>query len=235
MSATGFVAVFLVGLLGGVHCIGMCGGIVSALTVQLPGDRKANWPLHLAYNVGRISSYSLAGAVMGGVGSLGLLLNNLLPVQMTLYIAANLMLLALGAYLTGATRALAFTERIGQRLWLSLQPATRRFLPVRRISQAFPLGMLWGWLPCGMVYSVLAMALMSGSAQRGAATMLVFGIGTLPNLMFAGLLLKRLRGIAQARWVRVGAGVIVFGFGVFGLIYAPTLGGNLWNGIVCKV
>jgi sulfite exporter TauE/SafE len=235
MSATGFVAVFLVGLLGGVHCIGMCGGIVSALTVQLPGDRKANWPLHLAYNVGRITSYTLAGAVMGSVGSLGLLLNNLLPIQMTLYVGANVMLLALGAYLTGATRTLAFTEKIGQRLWLHLQPATRWFLPVRRISQAFPLGMLWGWLPCGMVYSVLAMALMSGSAQRGAATMLVFGLGTLPNLMLAGLLLKRLRGIAQARWVRVGAGVIVFGFGVFGLIYAPTLGGNLWNGIVCKV
>ncbi len=178
MSASGFATIFLIGLLGGVHCIGMCGGIVSALTVQLPGDRRTDWPLHLAYNIGRITSYGVAGAVMGSVGSLGLLLNKLLPVQMTLYVAANLMLLALGAYLIGATNALAFTEKIGQRLWMLLQPLTRRFLPVRHLTQAFPLGLLWGWLPCGMVYSVLTMALLSGSAQRGAATMLAFGLGT---------------------------------------------------------
>ena len=238
MPDSGFFAVFLIGLLGGVHCAGMCGGIVSALTLQMPGQGTAvtpGWVIHLTYNLGRISSYALAGAVMGTLGSLGLLLNNALPVQMTLYVAANLMMVALGLYLTGITGALAFTERAGQWLWRRVQPLTKRFLPVRGPAQAFPLGMLWGWLPCGLVYSVLAMALLTGSAERGALTLLAFGLGTLPNLMLAGLLLARFRGIVQGRALRLGSGVLVLGFGVWGLINATTLGGKLWQGVVCHV
>lgn len=232
MPDSGFAAVFLIGLLGGVHCAGMCGGIVSALTVQLPGARPA-WPLHLAYNLGRITSYAIAGALMGSLGSLGLLLNNVLPVQMTLYVGANLMMVALGLYLVGVTRTLTFTERAGQALWRRVQPLTRRFLPVRGVGQAFPLGLLWGWLPCGMVYSVLAMTLLTGSAWRGAATMLAFGLGTLPNLMLAGLLLVRFRNLVQARALRLVSGALVLGFGVWGLLNATTLGGRLWQGVVC--
>jgi len=169
------------------------------------------------------------------LGSLGLLLNNWLPVQLTLYVAANLMMVALGLYLTGATQTLAFVERAGQWLWRRLQPATRRFLPVRGVAQAFPLGMLWGWLPCGLVYSVLAMTLLSGSAVRGAAIMLAFGLGTLPNLMLAGLLLVRFRSVIQGRTLRLGAGLTVLGFGLWGLFNATTLGGKLWQGVVCHV
>jgi sulfite exporter TauE/SafE len=238
MPDSGFYAVFLIGLLGGVHCAGMCGGIVSALTLQMPGQGTAatpNWMIHLTYNLGRIASYAVAGAIMGALGSLGLLLNNALPVQMTLYVAANLMMIALGLYLTGVTGALAFTERAGQWLWKRVQPLTKRFLPVRGPAQAFPLGMLWGWLPCGLVYSVLAMALLTGSAERGAFTLLAFGLGTLPNLMLAGLLLARFRGIVQGRALRLGSGLLVLGFGVWGLVNATTLGGKLWQGVVCHV
>jgi len=233
---SGFLAVFLIGLLGGVHCAGMCGGIVSALSLQMP-DAEVRaapaWTLHLAYNFGRIASYVIAGALIGELGSLGLLLNNWLPVQMILYVAANLMMVALGLYLTGVTQTLAFVERAGQSLWRRVQPATRRFLPVRGVAQAFPLGMLWGWLPCGLVYSVLAMALLSGSAMRGAATLLAFGLGTLPNLMLAGLLLARFRSVIQGRALRLGSGLIVLAFGVWGLVNATTLGGQLWQGVVC--
>lgn len=239
MPETGYLAVFLVGLLGGVHCVGMCGGIVSALSAQpasqvvaMPGARSV-FPLHLAYNVGRISSYVLTGALVGAVGSFGLLLNDMLPVQMTLYVAANLMMIALGLYLTGFTQSLAFTERLGQRLWKCVQPYTRRFLPARSVSQAYPLGLLWGWLPCGMVYGVLTAALLSGSAERGAATMLAFGLGTLPNLLLAGMLLQRLRSIVQAPYVRIASGLLVIGFGVWGLVNAASLGGRLWAGIAC--
>jgi hypothetical protein len=233
---SGFLAVFLIGLLGGVHCAGMCGGIVSALSLQMPGAEvraAPAWTLHLAYNLGRIASYVIAGALIGGLGSLGLLLNNWLPVQMILYLAANLMMVALGLYLIGVTQTLAFVERAGQSLWRRVQPATRRFLPVRGVAQAFPLGMLWGWLPCGLVYSVLAMALLSGSAMRGAATLLAFGLGTLPNLMLAGLLLARFRSVIQGRALRLGSGLIVLAFGVWGLVNAATLGGHLWQGVVC--
>jgi hypothetical protein len=232
---SGFLAVFLIGLLGGVHCAGMCGGIVSALSLQMPGaaGRSAPaWSIHLAYNFGRIASYAIAGALIGALGSLGLLLNNWLPVQLGLYVAANLMMVALGLYLTGLTQTLAFTERAGQWLWRRVQPVTKRFLPVRGAVQAFPLGMLWGWLPCGLVYSVLTMTLVSGSAARGAATMLAFGLGTLPNLMLAGLLLARFRNVVQGRAVRISSGLIVLGFGVWGLFNAAALGGNLWQGVV---
>ena len=234
MPDTGFIAVFLIGFLGGTHCLAMCGGIVSAMTVQLPGDRPA-WPLHLAYNLGRVSSYIVAGAAMGALGSLGLLLNGVLPVQLILYVAANLMLVALGLYLTGVTRALAFSERLGQRLWHRIQPLTRRFLPARSVAQALPLGLLWGFLPCGMVYSALTLALLAGSAARGAGLMLAFGLGTLPNLLLAGLLLKRLRDLTRGRSLRLASGLLVLGFGAFGLANAATLGGRLWQGLVCHV
>ncbi len=235
MPESGFLAVFLIGLLGGVHCAGMCGGIVSALSLQSPlsaAKPRSPWTIHLAYNLGRIASYTIAGAVIGAVGSLGLLLDNWLPVQIGLYIAANLMMVALGLYLTGVTQTLAFAERAGQWLWRRVQPLTRRFLPVRGVAQAFPLGMLWGWLPCGLVYSVLTMTLLSGSAIRGAAIMLAFGLGTLPNLMLAGLLLVRFRSIVQGRALRLGSGLIVLSFGLWGLFKASELGGQLWQGLV---
>lgn len=239
MPDTGFIAVFLIGLLGGVHCVGMCGGIVSALSVQ-PGvqvgrQSPSALPMHLAYNLGRISSYTVAGALVGALGSVGLLLNDVLPVQMALYVAANLMLIALGFYFTGATRSLAFTERFGQGLWRRIQPYTKRFLPARSVAQAYPLGLLWGWLPCGMVYGVLSTALLAGSATRGALTMLAFGLGTLPNLLLAGMLLKRLRNVTQAKYVRLASGLLVIAFGVWGLLNASSLGGKLWSGIVCHI
>ena len=234
MPDSGFIAVFLVGLLGGTHCMAMCGGIVGALTVGTPPGRP-QWPLHLAYNLGRISSYALAGAVLGAVGSAGLLLNDALPVQMTLYVLANLMLVALGLYLIGVPQGLTFLERGGQKVWARIQPLTRRFLPATSVSRALPLGMLWGFLPCGMVYSVLTAALLTGNSLRGAGLMLAFGLGTLPNLLLAGFLLRRFRDIVQGRAVRTISGLLVLGFGVWGLFTATSLGGRLWQGIVCAV
>lgn len=234
MPDTGYIAVFLVGLLGGTHCMAMCGGIVGALATGMPPGR-AHWPLHLAYNLGRISSYALAGAVLGAIGSAGLLLNDVMPVQMTLYVLANLMLVALGLYLVGVPQGLTFLERGGQKVWARIQPLTRRFLPATSVSRALPLGMLWGFLPCGMVYSVLTTALLTGNSLRGAGLMLAFGLGTLPNLLLAGFLLRRFRDVVQGRPVRLASGLLVLGFGVWGLFNAATLGGRLWQGIVCTV
>jgi hypothetical protein len=93
--------------------------------------------------------------------------------------------------------------------------------------------MLWGFLPCGLVYSVLATALVTGAPERGAALMLAFGLGTLPNLMLAGMLLKRLRDVVRNRAIRMVSGLIVLAFGVFGLVTAPSLGSKLWSGVVC--
>ncbi len=214
MPDSAYLALFLVGLLGGTHCVGMCGGIVGALSLGAP----ARWSMHLAYNAGRILSYAAAGALAGALGAASLTLEGQAPVRLGLYLLANLMLVALGLYLLGVTRALAFTERAGQHLWRRLQPLTRRFLPARTVAQAFPLGLLWGWLPCGLVYSALATALGAGSPARGALLMLAFGLGTLPNLLLAGILLARLNEFVRRPAVRIASGLLVLGFGIYGLI-----------------
>ncbi len=214
MPDSAYLALFLVGLLGGTHCVGMCGGIVGALSLGAP----ARWSMHLAYNAGRIISYAAAGALAGALGAASLSLDGQAPVRLTLYLLANLMLVALGLYLLGVTRALAFTERAGQHLWRLIQPLTRRFLPARTIAQAFPLGLLWGWLPCGLVYSALATALSAGSPERGALLMLAFGLGTLPKLLLAGILLARLNEFVRRPVVRIASGLLVLGFGIYGLI-----------------
>lgn len=198
MPDSAFLALFLVGLLGGTHCVGMCGGIVGALSMGGP----PRWSLHLAYNLGRILSYGLAGLLVGALGAGSLALSEQLPLRLVLLIFANLMLVALGFYMLGATRVLALTEQWGQRLWRRIQPLGKRFLPARTVGQAFPLGLLWGWLPCGLVYSALATALGAGSALEGGLLMLAFGLGTLPNLLLAGLLLARFRTLVQKPLVR---------------------------------
>ena len=216
MPDSGFLALFLVGLLGGGHCVGMCGGIVGALSMGGGG----RFSLHLAYNAGRIASYGAAGALAGllggGFDAAGQALSGQLPVRVALYLAANLMLILLGLYLMGATRSLHWVERAGQRLWHRVQPLTRRFLPVRGPAQAFPLGLLWGWLPCGLVYSALVTALTGGSAWRGAALMLAFGLGTLPNLLLAGFFAAWLNEYLAKPVVRILAGLVVLAIGVHG-------------------
>ncbi|MFN3884511.1 MAG: sulfite exporter TauE/SafE family protein [Rhodocyclaceae bacterium] len=209
------MALFIVGLLGGGHCAGMCGGIVGALSLQAPQRGAAAVLVHLAYNAGRITSYVIAGLVAGLLGQAA---GNLLALQHGLYLIASLMLIAMGLYLLGLTQFLAPLERGGQTLWRRIQPFTSRFLPVRGVAQALPLGLLWGWLPCGLVYSALTTALAAGSAAKGALLMLAFGLGTLPNLLFAGLLLARFRRFAQARIVRMVSGLLVLGYGIMGLI-----------------
>jgi hypothetical protein len=216
----GLLALFIVGLLGGGHCAGMCGGIVGALSLQSLQGGGAAILVHLAYNLGRIGSYVLAGLLAGLLGQAA---GNLMAVQHGLYLFASLMLIAMGFYLLGITQFLTPLERGGQVLWQRIQPLARHFLPVRGVAQALPLGLLWGWLPCGLVYSALTTALASGSAGKGALLMFAFGLGTLPNLLLAGLLLARFRRFAQARATRVVSGLLVLAYGIIGLF-------NYWRG-----
>ena len=226
----GLAAAFLIGLMGGVHCVGMCGGIVGALAVQTPRRQRA-WDLHLAYNAGRIASYAAAGAIIGMIGGAGLMFNQVLPVQMLLYVIANLVLVGLGLYLAGLGNQLARLEALGAWLWRRIQPYSARFLPADTVAKAFALGTLWGWLPCGLVYSLLATALLSGGAASGAAVMLAFGLGTLPNLLLAGMAFKRLRDITSNRRLRLASGVLVAGFGVVGLAKAAHMGEHIRQGL----
>jgi len=215
------LSAFVVGLLGGVHCVGMCGGIVSALTFGLPRDTRtrvtAMLPFQLAYNLGRIGSYLIAGAIMGG---LGFLLAQVLPIyyaQKILFMVAGLFMIALGLYLAGWWFGLTRLERAGGRLWQRLEPVGKRLMPVRTSGQAFVLGMIWGWIPCGLVYSVLVLAVSAGGVLEGAVLMLAFGLGTLPNLLLMGLVAGGLARWSRKTWVRRGAGIMVALFGVYTL------------------
>lgn len=216
MPEISYLSVFLVGLLGGVHCVGMCGGIVTALSLSSATNRPAV-PTLLAYNFGRVTSYALAGAIVGAIGASTLLLDGFMPVERVLYGLANVMLILLGLYLAGLSRAVLALERVGSVVWAQLQPLMKRFIPVRTLPQAFFTGAVWGWLPCGLVYSVLISALATGSAAHGALLMLAFGAGTLPNLLAMGLFAKRLQTLTRKPMVRLAAGLLVAAFGVWGL------------------
>jgi sulfite exporter TauE/SafE len=210
-------AAFLVGLLGGGHCVGMCGGIVGAVTVSLPGS-KPKLVFVLGYNSGRILSYTLVGVLAGAVGASSFFLDHVLPVEKILYGLASFMLVLLGLYLAGIWHGVTYLERLGGNAWKKLQPYTKRFLPIQTLKQAFVVGTIWGWLPCGLVYSVLVAALATGSPVRGGALMLAFGLGTMPALLAMGMAAVRLKLWLQNVWVRRLSGLAVIGFGVAGLV-----------------
>lgn len=217
----GYLSALLVGLLGGVHCVGMCGGIVGALSfgIQREGGRSS-LPVLLAYNGGRLASYAVAGALMGGVGWVAAHSGDLRQMQGVLQLVAGLFMVAMGLYLAGWWFGLAKLERVGGVVWKRIEPLGRRFMPVRHAGQALALGALWGWLPCGLVYSVLIWAMSAGSAMEGALLMLAFGIGTLPNLLLMGVAANRLAAFTRNPWVKRVAGGMVLAFGLYTLYLA---------------
>lgn len=216
MPETSLAMALLAGLLGGVHCLGMCGGIVAAMGLQ--GGRPAPVPVQLGYNLGRVASYTLAGALVGLVGSAAFLSDTLRPLQTALYVLAQVMLILIGLYLAGLSSAVLAIERLGGGVWKRVQPRLGKMLPIDGFAKAAFAGALWGWLPCGLVYSVLVSALASGDAASGALLMLAFGIGTLPNLLAMGWAAARLRALFRLPGIRLGAGLAVAGFGVWGLV-----------------
>ncbi|MCF7985025.1 MAG: sulfite exporter TauE/SafE family protein [Thiohalocapsa sp.] len=218
---TTLLAAFVVGLLGGVHCVGMCGGIVATLTMGLAPEHRGSvarqLPFQLAYNVGRVGGYVLAGALMGALGALLLESIALQWAQRVLYTLAAAFMIALGLYLGGWWRGLARIERAGALLWRHLEPIGRRLLPIRRWWQALGVGFVWAWLPCGLVYSVLVWSMTAGGALQGAAMMLAFGLGTLPNLLGIGLLAGVAARYGEQAWLRRAAGATVIVFGLYAL------------------
>lgn len=219
---TSFLAAFLVGLLGGVHCIGMCGGIVGALSFGLPDHLRQQprrmLPYLLAYNLARIGSYTLAGALLGGISALAMQLVAINQLQQILVVFAGVFMILLGFYVGGWWRILLRVEQAGGVIWRRIEPLGRRFVPVRSVWHAFLLGLVWGWLPCGLVYSVLIWAMASGGPGQGGLLLFSFGLGTLPNLLAMGLFAATLSRWVRYRWVRWLAGGAIVGFGVMELL-----------------
>ncbi|MEN5037447.1 sulfite exporter TauE/SafE family protein [Pseudomonas sp. TWI929] len=202
----------ILGLLGGGHCLGMCGGLMGALTLAIPPEQRGKrLRLLLAYNLGRIFSYACAGLLLGLAG--WAVASS--PAALALRVVAALLLIAMGLYLAGWWSGLTRIEALGRGLWRHIQPLASRLLPVSSLPRALLLGALWGWLPCGLVYSTLLWAASQGNAGYSAALMLAFGVGTWPVLLATGLAAERVNALLRRRSVRVAGGVLVILFGIW--------------------
>lgn len=196
MNVEWLISAFILGLLGSGHCIGMCGGIGAALNVAIsPKHVGKRVRIIFAYNAGRLFSYALIGALAAMLGLFA-------PPQF-LRIAAAVILFLMALYLADISRLLKYVEKAGGLLWKHVQPVAQRLLPVHNEAQAALLGALWGWLPCGLVYSALVLALAQGSALGGALYMLAFGLGTLPAVLAGALAANSITRYFQRRGFRL--------------------------------
>ena len=233
MSAAALIAASLAGLLGGVHCVAMCGGFVAAMAGArgdaplLPASRLV-WRL-LPYNLGRVATYSLLGALAGGLGGMVLGAAAWLPLVRTLYVVANLFLLLLAVTIAFQIDPWTGLQRVAITAFGRIAPTVGRLAMRDAPAARFATGMLWGLVPCGLVYGVIPVALFAGGPVQGALVMAAFGAGTLPNLLAAGVLLGRLRRWLDRRAVRYGAALLLAAFALAGLyraLYGPMAQGQ---------
>jgi sulfite exporter TauE/SafE len=228
LLVTQALAAFMLALFGGLHCAGMCGGFVGALQINRPRGVSAA-RLAAGYHAGRLTSYTLAGALLGGVGGAVYTLD-VLPIQVVLLAIGGAMLLAIGASMFGRGAWLKRLEPLGLALWKFVGPLARRVYPPRNGAQALVAGLAWGWIPCGMVYAALPLALVAGGVWQGALVMLTFGLGTLPNMVLVDVAASRVGAsggvLASAQtWLKPLAGVVLVVFGLSGLAHAARVAG----------
>jgi sulfite exporter TauE/SafE len=221
-------AAVLAGLLGSAHCLGMCAGIsglfaVNAATATL----RASWPMALVYNGGRVVSYAVLGTIVAAFGSVVVKASPGLVGGIRLLSGAIIALV--GLKVAFDLRLLNAIERMGGTVWAKIAPAATKLVPVDNMPKALGLGLVWGWLPCGLVYSVLMLAATSAQPVSGAAIMTAFGIGTMPAMVLSGLGAARLAQFLRSRGARLGLGLLIV---VMGLItMAMPLGSYLPGGM----
>ncbi len=199
------MASLLSGFLGSGHCIGMCGGLLAAFGAS---DRLKNPFLGiLAYHAGRLSTYMFLGAVAG------LLSMTVLPASFHMWLIlrtlAAVMLVFMGLYMAGWSHALLVLEKAGMWIWKRVQPLSRRLLPIKTVPSAYAAGMVWGFLPCGLVYSALILSATTASASSSALCMLAFGAGTLPSMLLSSFFLKKLQEYMRRYPVRQVSGTLL--------------------------
>ncbi len=219
-----FLAAFVIGLVGAGHCVGMCGGIASLLTM---GQSRPSALIPLFYNLGRILSYALIGGVIGGAVSTVADVANLNQSFAWLRLVAALFMVLLACYIAKWWQGLLVIEKMGQSIWQWVSPLGKKLLPLQKPIHAVPFGFIWGWLPCGLVYSTLTWAVVSGSALNGAMIMLCFGAGTLPAMVAVGYGSQYLHKLQQSPVFRNIAALLILAYGIFtayGSIRLLTIG-----------
>jgi len=209
-----FFTAFVIGFLGSAHCVPMCGGIVGILSQQADNAKHHAVDKTLAYNTGRILSYSFIGLLAGGFSQLALLPLDTQSLLIFSRVFTAIFMFAFGFYLLGKLNFISHLEKLGQRLWKHISPLSRSLLPIKNKKSAFYLGLIWGWLPCGLVYSAVAWSLASASFINGALIMLCFGLGTLPMLLTMGFASEKLTRLKNSTTTRRVAGVLIIAFAI---------------------
>ena len=215
------LSAFLLGLIASGHCLVMCGGISGALAIATRTDARGRPRIDLlaGYQIGRISSYMIAGASLAGFGSalLSLVDQDQVRIGLRWLSAALFALVGLSLLLRGR----GFEPALGRRAWSRIAPLARRLLPVRSFPQAFALGALWGWMPCGLAYSVLLIAWLSMDPLRSALIMLLFGLGTVPAVLAGAYGVKRGVGLLHRSGIRSTAAAML-------LVMSALTAGGPW-------
>jgi len=207
---------FITGLLGTGHCIGMCGGLVSALSLSGVGQR-GGWPFHLLYNTGRITTYTVIGAIVGWLGSALAYSDQFRLITRSLLLGSDIFIIMVGLGTAGLfswinAAKLGFSGPT--RFITTMVNSLRRFPPA---LSALPLGLIFGFIPCGYLYAVAISAAQSASVSTGAMMLLAFGIGTAPSLVLFGGAAHWLSRQARA-WMMRFAGLVVAGMGAINLV-----------------
>ncbi|NYT52776.1 MAG: sulfite exporter TauE/SafE family protein [Candidatus Vesicomyosocius endoextente] len=215
------ISVFLMGLLGGVHCLGMCGGIVGMLSAGLDPKVRSNPKkialFHLNYNLGRILSYILIGAIFGLIGMILTQVLQMSVFDKILRVFSGMLMVMVGLYIGNWSFNIQILERFGAKFWAKLQPLTQQFLPIRNLRSAFFIGLLWGGIPCGLVYGALSFSILSGSMLEGSLIMLSFGLGTLPSLLLMSGLSTQLGFLIRKPCIRSLSGLLIIILGIIAL------------------
>ncbi len=213
MMNADFVGAFVVGLLGTGHCVGMCGGLGSLLSIG-QGTNKTALPI-IFYNVGRIFSYFVFGALIGGLATTLTQISTLNHSLIWLRILSAMMMIVLGLYVGRWWFGLLKLEKLGTGLWKYISPLGRKLLPLKKSWHALPFGIIWGWLPCGLVYSALTWAAVSGSTLEGALIMGSFGLGTLPSMLLVGFGATQIKQLQQSPVFRTIAAISIICYGIY--------------------
>ena len=219
------ITALMAGLLGSGHCLAMCGGIATSLGVSTPNpERRARQWAALRFNLARIASYALLGAVLAALAGLGGQWAGQPAWGAWLRRLSAILIALIGLQYLSGWSVLAFIERAGSGLWSKIV-ATLRRLSGKSGGQLM-LGLAWGLLPCGLVYTMLLAAMSTGQAVSGATIMTVFGLGTLPSMLGAGLLGASLDAIRRSVAIRrmVGAGLILLAAWAFVLTLGVPAG-----------
>lgn len=208
-----YLAAAIIGLFSSLHCIGMCGSIIGTLTYSLSPELRNNKPalftIVLSYNLGRITSYALAGAIAGTLYTFLSLPLTQGQAHRFLQIISALVITGAGLYIGGWFPRFAYIEKLGSRFWKLIEPFGRKLIPVKTRTEAFLFGMVWGWLPCGLIYTALTVAAATGDVLHSAITMLSFGLGTLPAVVGVGIMTSMLTKLARIQHFKHAVGILL--------------------------